>query len=78
VNRTFSTAAEVAETLQISIYAVYKQVAAGKVAPLRTADSPVAEMLFTDEDVARLVRALNPPPPVPIRRHLVLVGTVLS
>ena len=74
MNRTFSTAAEVAEALQISVYAVYKQVAAGKVAPLRTADSPLAEMLFTDDDVARLVRALNPPAPAPIRRHLVLVG----
>jgi hypothetical protein len=74
VNRTFSTAAEVAEALQISIYAVYQQVAAGKVAPLRTADLPLAEMLFTDEDVARLARALNPPAPVPVKRHLALVG----
>jgi hypothetical protein len=75
VNRTFRTAAEVAEALQISVHAVYKQVAAGKVAPLRSFDTPSAEMLFSDEDVARLVRALNPPAPVPIRRHLVLVGS---
>jgi predicted site-specific integrase-resolvase len=74
VNRTFWTAAEVAEALQISVHAVYKQVAAGKVAPLRTFDTPLAEMLFTDEDLTRLVRALNPPPPAPARRHLVLVG----
>ncbi|WP_433002766.1 hypothetical protein [Kribbella sp. CA-294648] len=74
MNRTFRTAAEVAEALQISVHAVYKQVAAGKVAPLRSYDTPSAEMLFTDEDLARLVRALNPRAPVPIRRHLVLVG----
>ena len=74
MNRTFRTAAEVAEALQISVHAVYKQVAAGTVAPLRSLDTPKAEMLFTDEELARLVRALNPPAPVPVRRHLVLVG----
>ncbi|NEA37248.1 helix-turn-helix domain-containing protein [Streptomyces sp. SID13031] len=78
---TLYPAAEVAEMLQVSIYAVYKLVAAGKAAPMRTTGTPVAEMRFTADDVLRLLRALNPPPaPVPlarqrgVRRNLVLVS----
>jgi excisionase family DNA binding protein len=74
---TFYSVTEVAELLKVSIYAVYKLVAAGKVTPLRTPDT--AELRFTAADVVQLLRALTPPP-VPIqhqrgvRRNLVLVS----
>jgi helix-turn-helix protein len=73
---TLYTTDEVADLLRISVYAVYKHVAAGTVNPQRTPGPLPAELRFTSDDVVRMLLAMRPSvaTPTPVRRHLALVS----
>ncbi|MFI5707288.1 helix-turn-helix domain-containing protein [Kribbella sp. NPDC051620] len=71
---TLYTTDEVAELLRISVFAVYKHVAAGTVSPLRTPGPLPSELRFTSDDVVRMLLAMRPTVAAPVRRHLALVS----
>lgn len=58
------TLAEVAAELRVSESWVRKEVARGRVTPLRVGDSPRAPMRFTPAHVAQFVASLQPAQPV--------------
>lgn len=58
------TTAEVAEAFKVSSEYICDLVKAKKVTPLRTSNSPRAQMRFTDQHIEQVKRAMTPVVPI--------------